>query len=142
MKNRSRNTNSTSKGSGKRTIPDVAFDGDGNTGVAVYDSYNFPSAGWEYLGRAGTSLATPCWAGLIAIADQIRTRFGLSTLDGPSQTLPLLYDLETSPFASVYFHDITSGNNGFSAGPGYDFVTGLGSPRADALVPALATLVR
>src|SRR5262249_6106908 len=36
------------------------------------------------------------------------------------------------------FHDITQGNNGFSAGPGYDLVTGLGSPKADLLLPDLA----
>jgi hypothetical protein len=35
------------------------------------------------------------------------------------------------------FHDITSGSNGYSAGPGYDFATGLGSPRADSLIPDL-----
>ena len=34
------------------------------------------------------------------------------------------------------FHDITSGNNGYPAGPGYDLVTGIGSPVANVLVPA------
>ena len=46
-----------------------------------------------------------------------------TTLDGPSQTLPALYSM-----AASNFHDITSGNNGFAAGPGYDLVTGIGSP--------------
>ena len=58
---------------------------------------------------------------------------GLGSLDGPSQTLPALYSLPTADF-----HDITSGSNGtYSAGPGYDEVTGLGTPVANTLVPDL-----
>ncbi len=72
---------------------------------------------------------------LIAIADQGRVAAGGTTLDGPSQTLPALYGLPSSDF-----HDITSGGNGtYSARPGYDEVTGLGSPVANLLVPGLAT---
>jgi hypothetical protein len=118
---------------GHRTVPDVAFDADPNTGVAVYDSFN--ASGWEQIG--GTSLATPCWAGLIAIANQGRGLQGLATLNSstnPTQTLTALYSLPSSDF-----HDITSGSNGtYSAGAGYDLVTGLGSPVANLLVPALA----
>ena len=118
---------------GMRTIPDVSFDADPNTGVAVYDAYNNGSTTpWSQIG--GTSLASPCWAGLIAVADQGRVADGGTTLDGPSQTLPALYALPASDF-----HDITTGSNGgFSAGPGYDEVTGLGSPVANALVSDLA----
>ena len=47
-----------------------------------------------------------------------------------------LYDLAN--IAPGDFHDITSGYNGYSAGPGYDLVTGLGSPRANLLIPGLA----
>ncbi len=83
---------------------------------------------------AGTSLAAPCWAGLIAIANQGRVAAGGTTLDGPSQTLPALYSLPGADF-----HDITSGSNGgHTAGAGYDMVTGLGSPVANLLVPGLA----
>ena len=54
-----------------RANPDVSSDADPSTGVAVYDSYDFGSSTpWVVVG--GTSLATPCWAGLIAIADQGR----------------------------------------------------------------------
>jgi hypothetical protein len=118
---------------GFRTIPDVAFNGDPSTGVAVYDSYNDPGAGpWHTTG--GTSLSAPAWAALIAIADQGRVAEGGTTLDGGTQTLPALYAL-----AAADFHDITGGGNGgSSAGPGYDQVTGLGTPRADLLVPDLA----
>jgi subtilase family serine protease len=119
---------------GRRTIPDVAFDAAPNTGVAVYDSYNNTNGHgpWEQVG--GTSLSAPSWAGLIAIADQGRVAAGGTTLTGPTQTLPALYSLP-----SADFNDITSGSNGgFSAQPGYDEVTGLGTPKANLLVPALA----
>jgi hypothetical protein len=116
-----------------RTAPDIAFDAAPSSGVAVYDSYNGGLTPWYQFG--GTSLATPCWAGLITIADQMRASQGLPSLDGPSQTLPTLYNL-----ATVDFHDITTGNNGYAAGQGYDLVTGLGSPVPGKLLPDLAGL--
>jgi hypothetical protein len=120
---------------GRRTTPDVAFDADPNTGVWVYDSFtNGNSTPWDVIG--GTSFACPAWAALIAIADQGLAAEGASTLDGPSQTLPDLYALYQSKPGD--FHDITSGNNGaYSAGPGYDEVTGLGTPLANLLIPDL-----
>ena len=113
-----------------RTNPDVAFDADPNSGVAIYDSYDFGTAGWIQVG--GTSFATPAWAALVAVADQGRSLAGLTSLDGHAQTLPMLYQLPSGDF-----HDITSGNNGFAAGPGYDLVTGLGSPQANLIVGSL-----
>jgi len=128
---------------GSRTTPDVAMDANPGSGVPVYDSYDEgTSAPWITVG--GTSLASPMFAGLIAIADQGRVINGLSVLNTKSnpaasnttQALPLLY---TAPQSD--FHDITSGSNGgFSAGPGYDEVTGRGSPIANQLVPYLAGL--
>jgi subtilase family serine protease len=115
----------------ERTIPDVAFDGDPNTGVDVYDSYNGGFPGWYKI--AGTSFSAPAWAGLIAIANQGRAGAKLAPLDGATQTLPKLYSIPSGDF-----HDITSGNNGFSAGTGYDLVTGRGTPIANLLLPALA----
>jgi subtilase family serine protease len=118
---------------GRRTIPDVSFDADPNTGVSVYDSYNGTSnAPWIEVG--GTSLSAPSWAGLLAIADAGRLAAGGTTLDGPSQALPALYGIPNADF-----HDIMTGSNGgFSAGPGYDEVTGRGTPVANALAPDLA----
>ncbi len=56
---------------GLRTVPDVAADGDPNTALAVFDPFDFGAATpFEPVG--GTSLATPLWAGMIAIADQGR----------------------------------------------------------------------
>jgi hypothetical protein len=111
-----------------RTAPDVSMDADPQTGVIVIDSYYGSN-----LTVGGTSLATPMWGALIAIADQGLALRGQPSLDGPSQTLPMLYDLPSSDF-----HDITTGDNGFPAIPGYDLASGLGSPIANLLVPALA----
>src|SRR3954465_13725393 len=98
-------TGSVTQSTTKRANPDVAFNASPNSGVAVYDSYDFGSTPWIQVG--GTSFATPAWAGLIAIADQGRSLVGLSSLDSRTETLPLLYQLPVSDF-----HDITSGNNG------------------------------
>ena len=71
---------------GLRTTPDVSFDANPNTGVAVYDSYNGTSATpWEQIG--GTSMAAPSWAGLLAIANQGRAQEGVATFSGSSQAL-------------------------------------------------------
>ncbi len=130
---------------GKRTIPDVSSDGNPATGVAVYDASN---GGWQQVG--GTSVACPTWAGYIAIADQGRALVGTAPLTGYNQTLPALYSI---PYTD--FNDVTVGQNasdnllfdqylyrdddpGYQAKPGYDEVTGLGSPKADLLVPDLA----
>jgi subtilase family serine protease len=121
-----------------RTSPDVAYDANPNTGVAVYDSVNYAGyVGWQEVG--GTSEGAPQWAALIAIADQGRAAAGTGSLDGSTQTLPDLYALYNS--STTYannFNDITSGSSGIvSAAKGYDQVTGLGSPKANAVVQSL-----
>ena len=114
-----------------RTVPDVSFDADPATGVYVLDSSQ-SKPGYYQVG--GTSLGSPAWAGLIAIADQGRSLIGLPSLNGATQTLPRIYQL-----SSTDFHDITSGNNnGFTASAGYDLTTGLGTPIANRLIPDLA----
>jgi hypothetical protein len=117
-------------GTTRRASPDVAYNA--GPGVAVYDSYNNGTkTPWSSIG--GTSAGAPQWSALIAIANQGRALYGLPTLDGPSQTLPLIYSA-----SSLDFNDITSGSNqGYSARPGYDMVTGLGSPKADLVVYSL-----
>ncbi|MGD0138013.1 MAG: S53 family peptidase [Tepidisphaeraceae bacterium] len=123
---------------GARTTPDVAYDANPNTGLAVYDSVAYDGGkGWWEVG--GTSAGAPQWAALVAIADQGRAVKGLGTLNGTSQTLPLLYSLYNSTQYSQAFHDETVGASSwfFSAGPGYDAVTGLGSPRAPYVIQEL-----
>ena len=74
------------------------------------------------------------WSGVIALADQGRVQDGLGTLDGPEQTLPLLYKLYANDL-----RDITTGNNYYAAAPGYDLVTGLGTPIVNLLANDLAS---
>src|SRR5438128_2518985 len=111
-------------GSSFRGVPDVSYNADPNTGVYVYDTVSYK--GQVQVG--GTSAGAPQWAALIALANAGRT----SSLN---QTGGTLYSLNTSSD----FRDITSGSNGYPAGVGYDLVTGIGSPLANNLVPALTS---
>lgn len=118
-----------------RGNPDVAWDADPNTGVAVYDSTpDNGQKGWFQVG--GTSFGSPCWAALIALADQGRTS-PLTSFNA----IQFLYQTAGSTNSSGYtsnYHDITSGSNGgFTSQAGFDLVTGIGSPIANVLVPAL-----
>ncbi|MGA7499857.1 MAG: hypothetical protein WBX00_24265, partial [Isosphaeraceae bacterium] len=117
-----------------RAVPDVAWDADPATGFPEYYSTPDDSGNTGWFEEGGTSISTPQWAGLIAIANQERAQvYGAPSLTGYDETLPALYSLPSSDF-----HDIVYGNNGYPAGTGYDLVTGLGSPVANLLVPALA----
>ena len=115
---------------GVRTTPDVSFNADPNTGVAVYDSIPYSGqSGWFQVG--GTSAAAPAWAGLVAIADQGLATAGKSTLSN-TQVQTDLYSLPSSDF-----RNITTGFNGYSATSGYNLVTGLGTPIANLLIPGI-----
>ncbi len=107
-----------SSANGGRGVPDVAGDASPETG------YNILVDGQKQV-VGGTSAVAPLWAGLIALINQ---QHGSSV----GFVNPTLY---ANPGA---FHDITSGNNGaFSAGPGWDACTGLGSPIGTAVAKAL-----
>jgi kumamolisin len=106
---------------GGRGVPDVAGDADPTTGYTVRVDGQTSVIG-------GTSAVAPLWAGLIAVANQ-----QLGAQVGFIQ--PAIYAAK----AKSAFNDITVGNNGaFSAGPGWDACTGLGSPIAGNLIPLLA----
>jgi hypothetical protein len=114
--------------SGGRGIPDVSYDADPNTGVAVYDTNPvYGQTGWFQVG--GTSLGAPSWSAILADTDQLRTAAGHSRLAGSAAQQDVyaaagaLGDVTTGP-ADGICPDICQ------AGPGYDFVTGLGSPRS------------
>jgi len=115
---------------GHRGVPDVAFDADPNSGVAVYSSVPDDSgrSGWQVVG--GTSAGAPQWAALVALANQERAAHGKAALGRAQDTL---YTLSAGDF-----HDITAGGNGYAAQVGYDLVTGRGTPVANLLVPDLA----
>jgi subtilase family serine protease len=117
--------------SGRRMGPDVAY----NANTPVYVAWTRPSSGRQsWITMTGTSAAAPQWAALVAIADQLRVAAGQHTLDGASQTLYALYDSSLTGD----FHDVTSGSNGYSARPGYDLVTGRGTPYAQRVILDLA----
>lgn len=107
----------------RRAIPDIAMAGGNASAVSVYVSMQ---GGW--FGVYGTSLSAPMWAGLVAVADAMRGSAG--SLNAVAA------DLYAA--GAGYFNDVTVGNAGsFAAGPGWDFITGLGSPRASMLIPYL-----
>jgi kumamolisin len=104
-------TSSNPQGFAGRGVPDVAGDADPTTG---YDTLVDGQTG--VIG--GTSAVAPLWAALIALVNQ-------SVGKPVGFVNALLYG---APEATD-FNDITSGNNGYySAGPGWDACTGLGSP--------------
>jgi subtilase family serine protease len=118
-----------------RGVPDVAFQASSRTAPLVYATID-GSGGWFLVG--GTSCSSPQFAGLVAIADQIAGH-GLGLIN------PTLYKLAAGPNYGTYFYDVTTGNNqadpdvpGYPATTGWDPVTGLGTPNAATLVPALA----
>jgi subtilase family serine protease len=119
---------------GYRTTPDVSLVADPATGAWVADPYNLAAdTPWEVV--AGTSLSAPTWAGLLALVNQGRAAAGagpLGSASDPTATQEAIYSVPYSDF-----NDITSGNNGYSAGVGYDLVTGLGTPVATQLLPDL-----
>lgn len=103
----------------QKSGPDVAYNA---VTFSVYDS------GWiQNGGMYGTSAGAPQWAALIAIADQGRALNGLGSLDGSSQTLPMLYQMSSSDF-----HSNISGSN--SLGYSGSAAIGLGTPYADRVV--------
>jgi kumamolisin len=105
-----------------RGVPDVSGDADPDTG------YNILVDGEQGV-VGGTSAVAPLWAALIALLNQqLNTRLGFVN--------PLIYALSEP---NNGFNDITQGNNGsFSAGPGWDPCTGLGSPIGTTLATLLA----
>jgi len=131
-----------------RGVPDIGLQASSRTGALVYLSLppdgnsglicgSAPcSTGWYDIG--GTSLSCPQWAGLVALADQINGG-GLGLIN------PALYEIASDPamYANDYY-DVTVGNNqadpnvlGYSATPGWDPITGLGTPNAANLLPDL-----
>ncbi|NUP42477.1 MAG: S8/S53 family peptidase, partial [Streptomyces sp.] len=123
-----------------RQVPDVSALADPDTGYLV--SYGQAGDGSEYWGTlGGTSGASPTWAALIAQAD---LDLSCAANGSVGWTNPALYQLPATAF-----RDITTGSNklpnvttpGYSAGTGYDMTTGLGTPRARSIIPALCKAV-
>lgn len=117
-----------------RGTPDIALSAAVNGAVDIYYSYQPGFNGWNIVG--GTSEASPEFAGIVAMADQVAGhRIGLLN--------PLLYQMHEGQNGLV---DVTDGNNsfagvtGYNAGLGYDLASGVGTVDAARFVPALASL--
>jgi subtilase family serine protease len=122
-----------------RGLPDVAYNAAFERAVIVAWNGSFGLMG-------GVSAGPPQWAGLVAIADQM----GHGRIGAINRAL---YQVgQRSRLGSLFLHDVADGSNnsipdlgccgtpidGYAAGPGYDLVTGLGTPIAKTLVPWLA----
>ena len=131
-----------------RGTPDISLNAAVDGGVWVYYTFVSPASPYHIFG--GTSAATPEFAGIVAMADQVAHR-PLGWLNDA------LYQLRNRSHGHGHgsgIVDVTEGNNdigpfvntdgqtyhvpGFDAGPGYDLATGLGTIDAATFVPALA----
>jgi len=125
----------------QRGVPDISMNAAYSSSVNVYESYPGVAGAWGQY--CGTSEATPMFAGVVALADQVaHHRLGLIN--------PALYAMEAGGQRGVV--DVTNGNNtvsfsqnghnytvhGYSATPGYDLASGVGTINAAYFVPELA----
>ena len=122
-----------------RGVPDVAADAAANTGMTLATT----DGGQNYVlvSANGTSASAPFWAAVVVLADQYAGRH-LGFVD------PAIYRIGRSSLYRRAFHEVTTGTNsvvfpgesftGYQAGPGWNPVTGWGSPDAQVLVPLLA----
>ena len=121
-----------------RGVPDVSADASGHVNLGIV----LRNGGRNMISNGGgTSASAPIWAALIALADQYAGRH-LGFVN------PAVYQIARGPQYHQAFHDITTGDNtaefppktiaGDRAAPGWDPVTGWGSPDAQVLVPLLA----
>jgi subtilase family serine protease len=121
-----------------RRVPDVSANASGRTDLAMV----LRDGGRNMIRNGGgTSASAPIWAALIALADQYAGRH-LGFVN------PAIYRIARGPGYHQAFHDVTVGDNtvqfppttitGYQAGPGWDPVTGWGSPDAQVLIPLLA----
>jgi subtilase family serine protease len=126
-----------------RGVPDISMSAACNGAVDVYQSFGGEAAGW--YPTCGTSEATPLFAGIVALADQV-AHHPLGLIN------PALYAMSARHDPGLV--DVTTGNNtvafrqggreytvrGFSAGPGYNLASGVGTVNAAEFVPDLAFL--
>jgi kumamolisin len=118
----------------KRCVPDVSMVWGADQGTNSYGAFVYLNG--TSVGVGGTSLSSPIWAGVAAIANQARTSIGSPTL---GLLGPTIYPLALS--APTVFHDVTTGNNGaYSAVAGFDLATGLGSPNISNLISPLSAV--
>lgn len=112
----------------QRGVPDVSLNANPSTGMVVL------SQGREYK-VGGTSIATPIWADVLAIMDQYFNE-SLGFVN------PLFYEISRTQLYASAFADIPGGSNGYYTGtPGWDPVTGLGTPFVGKLINASKSIL-
>jgi hypothetical protein len=109
-----------------RNIPDVALTAD----VQIF----LIQSNGQAVSVGGTSAAAPLWAGFMALVNQQALSKGASPVGFLN---PAIYALGEGSRYAAAMHDIVSGNNGFSTEPGFDLVTGWGSPAGQPLIDQL-----
>ena len=110
---------------GQRAVPDVAADANPSSGWYIYSE-----GSWQEVG--GTSAAAPNWAAFTADYDTAATALGGSAFGYANS---FIYTVAESSAYNSVFHDVKSGSNGgYSAGTGYDEVTGWGSYNGGAFI--------
>ena len=118
---------------GMRQVPDVAGPADTDSG------YVFISDGSRQV-AGGTSASSPFWAGYVALVRQLGQQEGV---DGLGALGPTLYAVSAESENGSLFRDITRGGNLLhNAGPGWDYATGLGTPRGAALAHAIVDYLK
>ena len=120
------------KGAGRRLTPDVAAVGDPETGMKIIFQQSLSAGG-------GTSLAAPLWAGMTAILNQYLQENGGRPLGDLNK---LIYEVSRAARLPA-FREVSQGANATDRSlPGYDLVTGLGTPRLENLAKNLLELQR
>jgi len=119
----------------RRAVPDVAYNADPASGVTTYSQTPdfFGQTGWQPVG--GTSASAPQTAALVALANEQRAQAGKEPIGAALNNA--IYSIARGDY-SGNFNDIVTGSNGYPAVPGYDLVTGLGTPKATTLIRSLA----
>lgn len=126
-------------GYARRAVADTAFNADPNSGQ--YVATLAPGATTvRWVSAGGTSLATPQWAGLLAVANAMRVAAAKPLLGQPHAALYLQIGAVPTQYAAA-FKDVASGSNGSctvcAAKAGYDTPTGWGTPNVSALLTSL-----
>jgi subtilase family serine protease len=118
----------------QRNVPDVSLNSSGDNAYDIYFSGD-DGVGWYLV--AGTSAASPLWAGFTALVNQRRAANGQSAIGFIN---PDIYTIGVSSAYDTNFHDVSDGstNNYYTAVTGYDDATGWGSFRAAAMMTTLA----
>ncbi len=126
----------------RRELPDVSGPSDPSSGFMVCLSPPRSSTPTCSGGYGGTSAATPFWAASMLLVQQYAAAHGAGSL-ARCFAGPILYDLASKPQPVPPFHQVTLGNNGYySAAPGYNLATGLGTPDVFNLAQDYASFLR